>query len=116
MKKITTVMVCCLVLIGFVSIACAVDVSLQWDPVVHADLAGYNVYQSEAIGNSSTAWAAIGSTASDVTVFTVSSVDVSKTWTWVVTAFSTEGVESWPSNPVSRVKPGIFGPSNLTKQ
>lgn len=116
MKKTIMVTLFCLVLIGLASVACAVDVNLTWDPVVHPDLAGYNVYQSEAVGNTSTAWAAIGSTAQGVTAFTVSSVDVTKTLTWVVTAFSTTGEESWPSNPVSKVKPAIFGPQNLNKQ
>ena len=115
MKKITIVMVFCLVLIGFVSAACAVDVSLQWDPVLHPDLAGYNIYQSEAVGNTSTAWAAIGTTAPGVTAFTVTLPDVLKTYTWTVTAFSTLGEESWLSNPVSRFRAGPGSPQNLTR-
>lgn len=117
MKKITMVTIFCLLLIGLASIACAVDVNLQWDPVIHPDLAGYNVYQSEAQGNSSTAWVAIGTTALGVTVFTVSLPDELKTYTWAVTAFSTQGEESWLSNPVSRFRTGIgtFAPQNLTK-
>jgi len=115
MKKIITVMVFCLVLIGFASVACAQVVNLQWDPVIHPDLAGYNVYQSEAVGNSSTAWAAIGTTAPDVTAFSVTLPDVLKTYTWTVTAFSTLGEESWLSNPVSRFRVGPSPPQNLSQ-
>jgi hypothetical protein len=107
----------CLVLIVFVSVACAVDVNLQWDEVIHPDLAGYNIYQSEAQGNTSTAWVSIGTTALGVTVFSVTLPDELKTYTWTVTAFSTRGEESRVSNPVSRFKTGIFqfAPQNLTK-
>jgi hypothetical protein len=118
MKKMMLVMTLfCFLLIGLASAACAVDVSLQWDAVIHPDLAGYNVYQSEAQGNSSTAWAAIGTTAPGVTVFSVTLPDELKTYTWTVTAFSTQGEESRVSNPVSRFKTGIFqfAPQNLTK-
>jgi hypothetical protein len=114
-KTMLTMILSCFLLIGLVSVACAVDVNLQWDPVIHPDLAGYNIYQSEAVGNTSTVWAAIGSTAPGVTAFTVSSVDVSKTWTWTVTAFSTQGEESWLSNPVSKFRLGPAAPQNLTK-
>ena len=74
-------MLSCFLLIGLVSVACAVDVNLSWDPVVHPDLAGYNVYQSEAVGNTSTAWAAIGTTAPGVTAFIVTLPDELKTYT-----------------------------------
>ena len=114
-NKTIAVMAFCFLLIGLVSAACAVDVSLQWDPVVHPDLAGYNVYQSEAVGNSSTSWLAIGSTAPGVTVFTVTLPDVLKSYTWTVTAFSSVGEESWMSNPVSKFRTGPGSPQNLTK-
>ena len=116
MKKITMVIVFCFLLIGLVSAACAKDVTLEWDPVVHPDLAGYNVYQSEKAGNSSTSWALIGSTAQDVTVFTVSSIDELKTITWVVTAFSTQGEESGHSNPVTEIRTAPPAPQNVRKQ
>ena len=112
-RKMIMLMTFCFLLIGLVSLACAVDVNLQWDAVIHTDLAGYNVYQSEAVGNSSTAWAAIGTTVPGTHTFIVTALDAAKTYTWSVTAFSTRGEESWLSNPVSRIRMGPGSPQNL---
>ena len=81
----------------------AAEVSLQWDANTEADLAGYKVYSGTTSGEYG--MPAIVPLASLTTPsapgYTVTALDPSKRWYFVVTAYDTEGLESDYSNEVS---------------
>jgi len=89
-----------LLIAGFSTVCWADEVVLSWDPNIEADLAGYNVYRAERVGNHSSAWKKVGSTAKDVAMF-VDDVD-GKNYAWQVTAYNTTEQESFVSNMVER--------------
>jgi hypothetical protein len=71
------------------------DISLEWDPVVHSDLAGYKLYHSDVSGRyDQVRVATLGKT----TKFTFTGEE-KKTY-FVVTAYSIHGEESDHSNEV----------------
>ena len=98
---------------GFVGWAFAADVTLQWDANTEPDLAGYYVYQSDRIGDKTTAWVKITQDMITVVTFTVTGLD-SSNYAWMVTAVDTQGNESFVSNMVDRYdKIPPFAPSGL---
>lgn len=81
----------------FIKSSYAIDVTLQWDPNIEPDLAGYKVFhrmegQSHNYANPS--WEGIDSTC------TIYNLDETKPYYFVVRAYNTKGVESSNSNEV----------------
>lgn len=92
------------------------SVTLEWDANTESTLAGYNVFQAERIGDHSTAWTIHGTVGKDVTTYTITNVDVTKNWSWQITAFDESGNESRVSNMVELVdKTPPMPPPNLRK-
>lgn len=77
----------------------ATNVSLQWDANTEQDLAGYNVYRSDASGVYDIS-KLVGTIAAPDTQFTDNAIP-DGTWFWVATAFDTSGNESGYSNEVT---------------
>lgn len=80
------------------SICLAASVSLQWDPNTEPDLAGYKVYYSE--GTLSPAGATIIDVRNQTTA-TIPNLDLTKKYSFAVTAYNTSGLESGYSNIVT---------------
>ena len=101
--------------------AYSAEVTLEWDANTQKNLAGYNIYQAERSGYISTAWEKIGTNEPDaegviLTEFAFT-VDAAKNWTWYVTAFSSDGIESGPSNVVELYdRTPLPAPKNLRKK
>ena len=111
MKSI--ILALCFLLIG--TIASAADVTLGWDAVTDPDLAGYKIYQADRMGNTTGAWAEIAT--SPTNTYTVLGVDIASNYAWLVSAYDTQGNESFVSNMVElydRTPPNI--PNNLEIQ
>jgi hypothetical protein len=71
--------------------------SLSWDPDSSTNLAGYKVYMGTASGAYGTSF-----NVGNVTSYSVSNLPLGTTYFFVVTAYNTSGVESLPSNEVSK--------------
>jgi fibronectin type 3 domain-containing protein len=71
--------------------------SLAWEPVTSTDLAGYKVYMGTASGVYGTSF-----NVGNLTSYAVSDLTVGTTYYFVVTAYSTGGSESPPSNEVTK--------------
>ena len=96
--------------------AIAGDITLTWDAVTAADLAGYNIYQAERQGDKTTAWG-IAVIVDALTTTATVTVDETKNWAWLVTAFDTSGNKSFVSNMVElRDESPPMTPANLEKQ
>jgi len=121
LKRLTLFFMAICILFIMARLAWSAEVTLEWDANTEPNLAGYNVYQAERSGDSSTAWEKIGTNEPDtegviLTEYTLT-VDGAKNWTWYVTAFSSDGIESGPSNTVElydRTPP--LNPNNLRKR
>ena len=99
-----------------IGIAKAADVTLEWDANTEPQLAGYNVFQAERVGDHSTAFILIGAVDYNTTTYVILEVDTTKNWTWQVTAFDEAGNESRVSNMVELVdKTPPMPPPNLRK-
>jgi len=94
------ILLCVLLISGLAVTGWADEVTLSWDPNIEADLAGYNVYRAERVGDHSLAWVKAGSTSKDVTTF-VDVVD-GKNYAWQATAYNIDEQESFVSNMVER--------------
>jgi len=82
----------------------AADVPLSWDANTEPDLAGYNLYQAERIGDMTTEWVfviEIPAGTEPIVTHTVT-VDDNKNYAWLVTAFDFAGNRSFVSNMVER--------------
>ncbi len=102
LKMIILVLISLMTLgIMWATICLAADVTLQWDANTESDLIGYYVYQSERIGNKTTAWQRITPDPVTEVIFTVTDLD-SNNYAWMVTAVDTAGNESFVSNMVER--------------
>jgi hypothetical protein len=77
-------------------IAYADQVTLEWDPVMHPDLAGYMIYYGTSSGDYD-----VSLDVGNWTSCTIAGLEVGKTYYFAVTANSTEGEESDFSNEVS---------------
>ncbi len=75
------------------------DVTLAWDPLLNAELAGYKVY----IGSSSRSYGS-GIDVANVTTYTIEGLGAG-TYYFAVTAYDTQGFESGYSNEVSSTIP-----------
>src|SRR5207253_78778 len=84
---------------------------LAWDPNQESYLVGYNVYRSEQSGVF-TSPPINGTALVTRTSFTDSTVQPGRTYYYVVTAVSTDGVESGYSNQVQ----AIIDPVRITNQ
>ena len=78
------------------SVTFAMDVTLQWDPNSEPDLAGYNIYQADRMGNLTGAWNKIGT--SSTTGYVVTGLPDTQNFAWLVTAYDNAGNESFASN------------------
>ena len=82
----------------------AKDVTLQWNPNLESNVAGYKVYYKDnAAGSFTGTGAAQGSSPLDVrntTIVTLNNLDVAKNYFFQVTAYDTAGNESEFSNLV----------------
>jgi hypothetical protein len=76
--------------------ACAVDVTLEWDPNTEPDLAGYKVYYG-VNGLSNPAFVDVD----NHTVTTISGLDPGLNYSFAVTAYTTGRIESSYSNVVT---------------
>ena len=99
-----------------IGIAKAADAVLEWDANTEPQLAGYNIFQAERVGDHTTAWSLIGSVEKEATTYTIPDIDMTKNWAWLVTAFDDKGNESRVSNMVELVdKTPPMPPPNLRK-
>ena len=89
------------------------NVTFQWDANTEADLAGYNIYQSDASGVYDVS-KLIGTVQAPTVQFTKNIED--GTWYWVATAFDISGNESGYSNEVTDTfdTEAPLPPQNLT--
>lgn len=81
--------------------ALAADVTLGWDANTETDLAGYNLYQAERMGDKTTEWIFVVEIPAGMETHTVT-VDDNKNYAWLVTAFDLSGNQSFVSNMVER--------------
>jgi len=93
-------------LLCFVKLGYAKDVTLEWDPNTEADLAGYKVYYKT--GSSGEPYDCTGAAEGDspvnvgnVTTYTLHDLAEGVAYFFVVTAYDTEGLESDYSNEVT---------------
>jgi hypothetical protein len=77
------------------------NVSLAWDPSLDTNVLGYFLYYSDSAGNFFDPL-----DVKNHTTITVPGLKEGMTYTFVVTAYDREGVESEPSNQVSYIVPG----------
>ena len=97
-----------------VTVSHAADVTLAWDANPEVDLAGYRLYQAEKIGDTSTAWEAVVEIPAGTETCVVT-IDETKDFAWLLTAFDTAGYESFVSNLVEVVKPVDCTPPGRAK-
>ena len=83
-----------LVLLLFSTTALAVDVGIKWDANSEPDLAGYVVHRSR----DGMAYQPIAKTTA--TAYTFANISAGRTYSAVVTAYNTSGIESAFSNAV----------------
>jgi hypothetical protein len=79
----------------------AAEVVLAWDPSPDPAIIGYNIYRSESLGTFSVS--ALNGSLVYGTTFTDTTGDWSRTYYYVVTAVSAQGVESAPTDAVQSV-------------
>lgn len=75
----------------------ATTATLSWAPSTSTNLAGYKVYMGTASGVYSSSL-----TIGNVTTYTVSNLQLGNTYYFSVAAYSTSGIDSSPSNEVSK--------------
>jgi len=99
------VLVSAVLAFSFICTGYAMDVTLEWDANIEPDLAGYKVYYDTDSGHP---YDGSGATEGDspidvgnVTEFTLHSLSDTQLYFLVVTAYDTEGLESYYSNEVT---------------
>lgn len=95
--KIATLIIGILALLSLPAMATDIQVPLEWDANQEADLWGYEVYQAEILGATTTAFVRVGAVQAPATALTVTVDDV-KNWRWVVYAVDNAGNRSLCSN------------------
>jgi len=100
-KMVKATLISIVLIVAWACIAMAAEVTFTWDANTEPDLAGYQLYQSDASGD----YIFGGGNH----VFSIQAgietcvLDVSEGgWYWVLTAFDTSGNESGPSNECSK--------------
>jgi len=78
-------------------------VTLVWDANSETDLAGYRLYQAQVINGTSTQWEMVAEILAGTETYTVT-IDGSKDYAWQLTAYDTEGNESFVSNMTERIR------------
>ena len=112
MKKFLFVLLAMFLMASFVH---AADVTLTWDANTEPDLTGYKIYQADRIGNATGAWAEIDTSITNT--YIVVGIDIANNYAWLVSAYDSQGNESFVSNMVElydRTPPGP--PINLDIQ
>ena len=84
-------------------IAAAPSIDLSWRPGAEADLAGYNVYRSEAAQARPTSWQRLNTATIPAPAFEDLSVTAGRRYAYRVTAVDSDGNESAPGNPVQEL-------------
>ncbi|MSM38711.1 MAG: hypothetical protein GJT30_03695 [Geobacter sp.] len=104
-KLLSTVVIFVVLMLGAFSPSWALDVDLQWDANTEADLAGYKVYYKT--DSSTLSYDGVGAVEGvspidvhNLTTATISGLDPSLSYTFAVTAYNTNGVESVYSDTV----------------
>ena len=90
------------------------DVTLAWDPNSEPDLAGYRLYQAEIADGVSTNWEMVAEIPAGTEIYTVT-IDGRKNYAWQLTAYDTEGNESFVSNMAELVRQQDRTPPGRTK-
>ncbi len=104
-KLLSTVVILIAVMLGVHGSSWALNVGLQWDANTEADLAGYKVYYKT--DSSTLSYDGVGAVEGvspidvhNLTTATISGLDPSLSYTFAVTAYNTNGVESVYSDTV----------------